>query len=476
MSTPRPIPLLTVDSRAAAATPLLPAQFTQSGVTRNQVFSIIRAHARRSAIIAIGVIAISAVVIKLLPKSYTAQTTVLVNYEADATKAPPDFFQSYMLTQVELMQSREVLNAVIDKLNLDSDPEFTDGWSSSRPGTEHDWVLKQLAKAYTVTQGKGIQLLYVSATSKDRAKSAQLANALVDAYEQQERERIANPGGHRANEYSEQLADLQAKVTAAQNRVSQFRIKNGIADISSLTPQQQIDNEGQVLTGLEQQLLQAEQARRAAEARDGGDQSVSTNVMNSAVVQNLKANLAALQAQLAQVSQTLGPQHPKVLELQSEIAAAKRSLDQEVHTLSSNSSSELSSARQLEAKLRAAVDAERQKVLQLRNLQDEGSRLQLELESAQNTYKRALDGADQIIFASSSTVSRAEPPIESDKPNKLLLMALAVLAGIGLGIGLPLYQELFFSRRLRCREDMERDFGLPVLAEFDSIASLARAT
>jgi len=113
--------------------------------------------------------------------------------------------------------------------------------------------------------------------------------------------------------------------------------------------------------------------------------------------------------------------------------------------------------------------------MQLRNLQDEGSRLQLELESAQTVYKRALEGADQTIFASSSTVSRAEPPIEPDKPNKMLLMLLGVIAGGALGVGLPLYMELFFNRRLRCREDMERDFRLPVLAEFHHIAALARA-
>lgn len=478
MSNSRHTPLLTFDGPKSAAMPFLPAHFTQSSITRTQIIAILRAHMRRSILIALGVITVTAVVVKLLPKSYTAQTTVLVNYEAnDATRqAPAEFFASYMLTQVELMQGRAVLTAVIDKLGLENDPEYSAGYTTSRPGTKRDWVLKTLARSVSVEQGKGIQLLYLSAKSEDRNKAALVANTLVDAYEQQERERIANPGGGRANEYSEQLADLQAKVTAAEGRVSQFRIKNGISDISALTPQQQVDNEGQVLTGLEQQLLLAQNQRRGAEAHGTGDQNVSTNVMASVVVQNLKAQLSTLQAQLAQVSSTLGPQHPKVLELESQISAARRSLNQEIQTLSSNSSSELESSKQLEGKLQHAVDDERAKILRLRNLQDEGSRLQLELESAQNVYKRALEGVDQTIFASSSTVSRATPPIESDKPNKMLLLLLGVVAGIALGLGLPLYHELFFSRRLRCREDMERDFGIPVLAEFDPIATLARAT
>ena len=110
--------------------------------------------------------------------------------------------------------------------------------------------------------------------------------------------------------------------------------------------------------------------------------------------------------------------------------------------------------------------------MNLRQQQDEGQRLQLELESAQTVYKRALDGYDQIMFASSSVVTRAKAPIIAAKPPKVLLAIAGVFAGILLGVLGPLLYELFFNRRLRCRDDMERDFGLPVLAEFDRIASL----
>jgi succinoglycan biosynthesis transport protein ExoP len=455
---------------------MLPAQYVQSGLTRAQIIAILKAHVRQTVIIGLAILAATVIIAKLWPKSYTAQATILVNYEAnDATRqAPPEFFVSYMLTQVELLRSRAVLSAVADKLDLSRDREYAAGFSNRGPGTLHEWVVKALGKTITVEQGKGIQLLYVSASATDRAKAALVANTVVEVYEQQERERISNPGGGRANEYSEQLGDLKAKVSAAEQRVSDFRLRNGIADIS--TPTQQADTEAQVLAALEQQLLQAQNLRREAEARGSADQTVSNNVMGSALVQNLKTQLATLQAELAQMSSTLGPQHPKVLELQSQIAAARRSLNQEIQTFSSNSSTELGSARQLEQKLQRTLDEERAKVMKLRNLQDEGSRLQLELESAHTVYKRALEGYDQIMFASSSIVSRATPPIESDKPNKVVIVILGAMAAIVFGFGGPLFHELFFHRRLRCRDDMERDFGIPVLAEFDPIVMLPSTT
>jgi len=55
------------------------------------------------------------------------------------------------------------------------------------------------------------------------------------------------------------------------------------------------------------------------------------------------------------------------------------------------------------------------------------------------------------------------------------LLVLGVMAGIGVGILAPLIYELLINRRIRCRDDFERDFDLPVLMEFDPILSLRSA-
>jgi uncharacterized protein involved in exopolysaccharide biosynthesis len=430
------------------------------------VLAIIRAHRKLSIFIALAAIVVTFVIVKLLPKSYTAQATVLVNYEANepSRQVPVELFSSYMLTQVELIQSREVLLAVIDKLGLTHDPEFVPAVANS-DATPTDWAEKNLRASLNIEQGKGIELLYVSATVKDRNKAAVIANAVVDAYQARERERVRNPGGGRADEYSQQLSELKSKVEVAETNLAEFRQRTGLADVTA-----QNDVETQALTSMEQQLLAAQNQRREAESKNNGDQSVSPNVLGSMLIQNLKNQLATLQSQLAQLAGTLGPQHPKVLELQSQIAATKRSLNQEVQTFSSGSAADVTTTRQVEEKMQRAVDAQRAKLVTVRKMQDQGQKLQLELESAQTVYKRALDGYDQIMFASTSVVSRAKPPLESSKPNKILLLIIGTIVGVLLGIVGPLGYEVLFNRRLCCRDDVERDFGIPVLAEFDRIA------
>jgi polysaccharide biosynthesis transport protein len=293
----------------------------------------------------------------------------------------------------------------------------------------------------------------------------------VEVYQARESNHDDDSSSGRTHEYSEQLADLKGKVTAAEQQMADFRQRTGITDIK-----EQNDVETQALAALEQQLLATQNLRRTAESKNTGDQSSSDPVMGSALIQNLKNQLSTLQAELAQSTATLGPKHPKVMELQSQIAAARHALDREMQNFSQNSTATVSSATELEGKLRRAVDDQRTKVVKIRQLQDEGQKLQLELDSAQTVYKRALDSYDQVMFASSSIVSRATAPLAPSKPNKMLLLAIGVLLSGLVSIAIPLGYEMMFNRRLHCRDDIEREFGLPVLAELSRIPAEPRFT
>jgi polysaccharide biosynthesis transport protein len=452
---------------------MLPAEFAQSSLSVAQIYALLRAHLRQAIMVFVVLVVATVIIVKQMPKSYTAQATVLVNFESnDGTRqAPPDMYTNYLLTQVALLQNREELLAVIDRLGLTRDPEFASGFKNDGVNTLRDWVEKNLRGALAVEQGKGLQLLYVSATSKDRNKAAQIANTLVEVYQARESNHSDDSSSGRTHEYSEQLTDLKGKVTAAEQQMAEFRQRTGITDIK-----EQNDVETQALAALEQQLLATQNVRRTAESKNTGDQTSSDLVMGSALIQNLKNQMSTLQAELAQSTATLGPKHPKVLELQSQIAAARHALDREMQNFSQNSSATVTGAAELEGKLKRAVDDQRAKVVKIRQLQDEGQKLQLELDSAQTVYKRALDSYDQVMFASSSIVSRATAPLAPSKPNKMLLLAIGVLLAGLVSVAVPLGYEMLFNRRLHCRDDIEREFGLPVLAELNRIPAEPRFT
>jgi uncharacterized protein involved in exopolysaccharide biosynthesis len=479
----RNLPVLAVANPAPAAyTPSGEQALPEApGLSLVQIFSIIRAYRVPTIIIAVAISVLMAGVIKLMPKTYTAITTLMVNPEGNdplATNnqgmATPMF--QYMSTESQLMLSPEVLLPVIDKLNLTQDKHYSAGYSGDG-STLRDWVRENLTKSIDIQLGASAsQLIYINASASNPKLAAQISNTLAEVYLAQQRQRVSGPASERAKRYAAELAELKDKVRVAQDQVTAFRQRTGVTD----TTEKNNNIEQTLLANLEGRLQDAQNARRTAEVKAMSEQNAST-AANSVVVQNLKALLDTQQTQLAQLRTVYGSQHPKVLELENQIHATQHNLDAELHSVSNGNSADLVAARQLEAKLRAAVEEQRNKVLGTNKLQDEGTKYEMELESAQSVYKRALDGYDQIMFATGahianiSIVSAAVPPQKATKPNKPKLLALGVFAGIFIGLLSPVVYELLIDRRIRCRDDFERNFALPVLMEFDPIPSATSA-
>jgi succinoglycan biosynthesis transport protein ExoP len=238
------------------------------------------------------------------------------------------------------------------------------------------------------------------------------------------------------------------------------------------------DVEGAALADLQSKLEAAQNQRREIEGHQIDSHADSIAVLDSNSVIALRSSLATQEAKMAELRATLGPKHPKVIELESQMEATRRSLANEVQSISGNNAVQLARARELEAKYQVAVNAERERLLQRRGLQDQGAKLLLELQSAQSAYKKALDGYDQIMFASAgnysdvSLISRADPPARPEKPNKIKWFMMSLVMSLGLAVAGPFGYELFLNRRLRCRDDLERHFGIPVLAQLGPIPSM----
>jgi polysaccharide biosynthesis transport protein len=457
-----------VVASATPVEPYIPSAMETPGLSMAQMFAMLKAHRKLAAIIATVIIVLTAGVIKLLPKAYTSTATMIASYQVTqgGNEIPGWLIGTYMATQVELMKSSEVLLPVVDKLGLTQDAEFADGFRGGDSVALRTYVEGTLDEHLLIEQGKGSQLLYVTATSRVPGKAALIANTVADMYSKREKQRLKDPADDRAKNYSEQLVELQAKVTAAQQKVTELRQQTGTAPIANANNNGAADSDEQNLISLEQQLLAAQNLRRAAET--------TTNIapvgsngqgVGSPEVKELTSDINAKELQLSELRATYGERHPKVLELESNIAQARRKLAQE-------QSQYLNDARQIEGKLQQAVNAQQAKILSIRKVQDQGAKLQLELESAQSVYKRALDGYDQIMFASTgsptnvSFVSRAAIPVEPAKPSKVKLMLIGTILAILFAMAGPVIYELLFDRRLHCKDDFERHFGIPVLAQF----------
>ena len=462
------------ESPVSVVTPVIPLNFVYPGLSLAQILSIVWAHRMLSILIMLLGLSLTALVMAVWPRTYTATVTLMVNYEVNdplnGKELPVGQVGSYIATQVELMQTPAVLLAVVDRLKLAQNKDYARGYGGDS-GTLREWVAKEVGKDLAINQGQmGSQLIHATYSANDPEVAAQVANTVAEVYKEQDYMRSTGPPGERARRYAQQLKELKGKVDQAQLDVTAFHQRNGMLDEGNKT-----NVDVALLATLEGRLLEAQNARRVAEARASQDLSVSDQVLSSPVVQSLKAQLAAHELRLAQLKRAYTAEYPDIREAQSQVEDTRRLLASAVRSYTANASAGLEVARRLELKLQQAVEEQRAKVLASGQLHDEAAKYLLELQSAQAVYKRALEGYDQITFASLghytnvSFVSRATPPAKPSKPKVLTWMILGCMAAVVLGFGIPLGLELF-HRRVRCRDDVERHHGIPVLVEFGRLA------
>jgi uncharacterized protein involved in exopolysaccharide biosynthesis len=448
--------------------PVADEELASPGMSMAQVTSILRAHLKRSLIALLVLVLVFSAIIKILPHSYVATATLIVNQGNKNPLATPDypagFDNAFIPTQIELIESPAVLQPVIDQLHLMTNRE----WAGDFKGPQavlREAILTRLSNSLNVMQGSGSDLLYIAASAKFPQEAATIANAVAAQYLQLDRQRIDQPALQSAQLYAKELQDLRQKTIQAQEQVTAFRQKNGMVDLAPSSG----DETETALTDLEGKLLAAENQERNIQAQMQSQAwGVSSDAASGAGA--LASKLSQDETQLAKLRQTLGPRHPQVLEIESQIAATRQAITSEL-------TSQLADARTLVAQYSAAVQAQRTRALGRRSVQDQGTKLLLELDSAEATYKRALDGYSQIQFASNDSVSdvalisRAVPPVKALKPNKTKYFLMACVLSFAFAFGIPFAYELLLNRRLRCRDDLERHFGIPVLAQFGPIES-----
>ena len=434
-----------------------------TGFTLVQLWNMVLAHLWLS--IGIFAILISAafLVISKLPRSYDATAALIVNIDnTDPLAGRNSAGQngSFFPTQVELISNNTMLLPVVETLKLQENPDFTGDFVGDRKALT-DIVLANLRNSISVRPGSGSQLLYISAEARNPVMAADIANAVADEYLKQSRERINAPASERAQRYTAQLQELTEKLAVATNRVTEFRQKYGLSDMKD-TPTG--DSEGTALVDLQGKLLEQQNSLRQLEARVGAT-GAEGSTSDGAEVIAMRGKLASLESDLVEARTTMGPKHPRVVQLQSEIEATRAALQ-------AGASQALARSRELRNQIQGEFGRERERLLTRRVVQDQGAKLLLELQLAKDNYAAALRGLDQMQFASAgdykdvTLVSRAEPPIEASRPNKTKLFLAAIVACGGLALGGPFAFELLLNRRIRCRDDLERGFRTVVLAEF----------
>ena len=186
MSERHNLPMVSLEAGVSVLTPVIPLNFVYPGLSLAQILSIVNGYRWLSLIIVLVVLSITALIMTKWPRTYTAMVTLIVSYEVNdpqnGKELPVGQVGSYIATQVELMQTPEVLLAVVDRLQLTQNHDYTKGYQGDS-GTLREWVSKKVSMDLAVYQGQqGSQLIYVTYSAHKPTDAAQVANTVADAY------------------------------------------------------------------------------------------------------------------------------------------------------------------------------------------------------------------------------------------------------------------------------------------------------
>ena len=405
----------------------------------------------------------------LMPKQYTAETSMILEMRMDpalGALAPALAAPSYMATQIEILRSERVASRVVKMLGVERSPSAVKQWrDETRAKIPLDrYFASLLQKGLSIEPSRGSNVLNVSFSAQDPIFAQAAANAFAQAYMDVSVELRIAPARQSATFLDEQNKTLLSNLEQAQARLSKYQQDKGI-----VVSDERFDQENARYNALVGQLAmaQAEQVEASTRQRNSGTET-SPDVMQSASVVSLKAQLAGAETKLTEMSAIVGRNHPARVQLEAQIGEVKQQLAAETRRVSGGASTVKRGSSQKIGELTDMVAQQKQQVLSMRSDRDRIAVFQRDVETAQRAYEGVASRIGQLNLESQNNqantrlLSPAVEPLEPSRPKILVGLLGSIFGGVVAGIALALGLELL-DRRVRDPEDLMAIPGVPVL-------------
>jgi uncharacterized protein involved in exopolysaccharide biosynthesis/Mrp family chromosome partitioning ATPase len=430
---------------------------------------------RRTTILTAAALALFAAVLFVLlaPHRFTAVTEILIepaDLRAVANEAKPpnpasDTALLQVDSQVRVLTSDAVLRRVVDDEGLARDPEFTRGPALLRGLLEQisaalgrrpapakpDASLAALNEFRRRVQVKRAERTYVvdiAVTSEEAAKAARLANAVAQAYLEEQTQVRADAARQVSRSLTARLNELKQSVQNAEDKVQAFKVSHNIVGANG-----QLVNEQQ-LTDLNNQLAAARARTAAAKARLDQIEALQRSkteigafpeAVQSQTITALRSQYAEVMRREAEQTTSLGERHPAVIEIKAQAERLKRMIADEVNRIALAARADYETAKSNEDLLTRSVDALKQNTLDTNAALVTLRELERDVQASRAVYEaflvRARETGEQerIDTKNIQVISKADLPLNRSWPPSSSLIGLAaLLVGVAAGAGLAL--------------------------------------
>jgi succinoglycan biosynthesis transport protein ExoP len=457
---------------------------------------ILRRRYRLLALPAVVLVALALAYLSFATTLYTATSTVLVDpRRASVVETSQSVLSNFgtddatIESQTLLIQSVAILERVVRKLKLVDDPEFTptpgildpikrlfstggatDGASPEDAARARS--IEILQKRMKVTRQGTTFLVDIAVSSESPQKAATIANAIADAYFEEQVRAKYDATRIAATWLGGQIDDLKSRVVASEKAVEDFRSAN------NLMVSQGVTLNDQQITDLNNKLISARVQTAEARAKyqqvqdigkSRGDPGGINAAISSDMITKLRTQYADIAKNEADLSSKYGARHPLVANVQAQRRDTQRLINEEIRRILDSTKHDYEVASSRETSLQQNLDqlqgvstSSGQAQVRLRELQREAEANRTLYESYLARSKEAT-AQESLEMPDSRIVTKAGIPIRPSSPKTMLILGLAVMLGLGVGSVLAFLAD-YLDSRVKTLEQAEAISGVPVLA------------
>ena len=417
---------------------------------------------RKLTIAAAALLCASAAVLagKSLTPKYTATAQLYVDprelqlVDRELTPRAQDVSGLSMVveSQSRLITSNNVLLQVIKDTNLDKDSEFGGGTESKgifasllglfgiefRPSAEQQKLiqmgtLEALTRHINVKKTDRTFIVDIDVWSYEPAKAAMLADAIANAYLAESKQSQAAAARRATSDLSGRLKELQERLRNAENVLAVYKAQNNfVGTQDTLISDQQLSASNQRLAAARALTLDAQAKYDQIEAsrRGSTDAGAIPEALQSPTIANLRAQYADTKKRQAELQSELGPLHPALRQTEKQVEDLRRTINEEVARFAQSAKNDLTRARDYEASLNKALEAQKRQSVQMSQASVRLRELERDVEASRDVYqsflKRSRETEEQETLNTSSAriIGEANVPQRRTFPPAMSLLAM----------------------------------------------------
>jgi len=437
---------------------------------------------RKTIILAVFLlVALTATVVTfMLPPAFASTARIKVDRDVSdiagfsEPRYPTTYDPYFVQTELEVIQSERILTNVIQTLNLQTE------WAKKYglPRLTMPEAMRELKGRIDLRPERGTSLIEIRVFSENAKEAADLANAIAETYQEYRRDQRRQLTLGAIKILEDRFKEQEEAVRKQQEEVNRLRTELKISDFDSAgTSPSGMLLETEILRRLDALRIESEAAYvreekllSELEKKPASDlKKVLPTTVQDTQLSELLNQLNLVEQERFRLKKDLSDEHPAVKAATQQIQDLQRKIDDRVQGVLDGVRVRVASLKEHLDSLRTNVENAKKmdfaKAAESRPYWEAKQRLE-EMIRFRNVLNMKLAGekidADIPKTTMVQIVDYASPSARAVRPNKPLNIALGIIIGLIVGVGLAFFIE-YLDTSVKTIDDVERALQSTVL-------------